>query len=732
MRSLQSNRCLIVVFLLASLVGMIFLFQEPDFFDFRLMILAALLLLLLFISLDRERLRHTEAKERGARRELTVLYEVYRQTAREEEVGAILQDTLLVLQRHLNFSAIMIFLRMEDENLFYLHSQSGFDKELAEKIAERFTDDGIAEHVAMRGAVYFGKLKDGLPESLVQLLSSSHYSELAVYPLKSGEEIIGSIDIVTKQDVHLSAKDRSLLAAVAIQLSQLLQKALLFVSLNQELAERKKVEEELKAAKELAEQANEAKSEFLANMSHEIRTPLNAIIGFGELLLALDGDARQKNYAQAIHTAGEKLLTLINDILDLSKVESGRIELQENVVNLEAVFNELEQIFRQRVLSKNLELRFEISAKMPPALLLDETRLRQILLNLVGNAVKFTEKGYVKLAACCRTLPPESGSRVEIVISVEDTGIGIPKDEQERVFESFRQQVGQSNRKYSGTGLGLAITRKLVSIMGGKLELLSCVGVGSIFTVSLPDVVVPAVREEYEPPSVEGKLCFAKAVVLVVDDAESNRLLVKAILSAAGLDVVTAENGHAALLLAQEIQPDLILLDVRMPVLDGFVAGRRLKENPVTAQIPVLAITASPQEAFARQDECGFAAVLGKPLTTDALLAALGEYLPRRQITMEEAELLVENLPQEVLKLAGWLKEELLPLVHGCSGALKMRDVERLAAFLIRGGEERRQPVLAKKGRALLECAQSFDIERIIALLREIEVLAENWLRRVE
>ncbi len=730
MRSLQRKLLLIVLCFLAVVIGCFFLLPEESRLDLRSIMLVTLFLLLLLIVQDRERLRLAEARERGARRELTVLYEVYRQTARQEDVGAILEDTLLVLQRHLKFSGIMIFLRSQDEKKFFLHSHSGFENELAGKIAEIPATDGSAEHVALHGEVYFGKLKDKLPEPLAQLLCANDYSELAVYPLKNGESTIGSIAIVTKKDIRLREKDRSLLAAVSIQLSQLLQKALLFVSLNQELKERKKVEAELKAAKELAEQANAAKSEFLANMSHEIRTPLNAIIGFGELLLALGGDARQRNYAEAIHVAGEKLLTLINDILDLSKVEAGRLELQENVVNLEKVFSELEQIFRQRVRSKNLELRFELSPLMPPALLLDETRLRQILLNLVGNAVKFTENGYVKVAAACRTLPPESGSRVELIISVEDTGIGIPQDEQERVFESFRQQAGQSNRKYSGTGLGLTITRKLVSIMGGKLELLSCVGSGSVFTVSLPNVAVPVVREEVEQPVIASRPRFAKALVMVVDDAESNRLLVKAILNSAGLDVVTAENGHAAILLAQEIRPDLILLDVRMPVLDGFAAGRRLKEDRLTAKIPVLAITASPQEAVARQSECGFAAVLGKPLTGEALLAALGDYLPLSEELPEEAELLREVAPQAVCEMACWLEEELLPLLRSCSGALKMGEVGQLASLLLYGGEKWQQPVLEKKGRCLMESAQTFDVEKIVELLRETTSLAQNWVRR--
>lgn len=255
----------------------------------------------------------------------------------------------------------------------------------------------------------------------------------------------------------------------------------------QDIRERRRYIDDLKRAKERAELADRAKSEFLANISHEIRTPLNGILGFADLLASGIRDPKNRHYLDNIRTSGQNLLQLINDILDLSKIESGRIELQHDVVDIHSLLREIESIFSLQLLQKRITFRAEVDADIPRKMILDEIRIRQILLNLIGNAIKFTAQGYVRVKV--RTGKPVPGNNItDLTIAVVDTGIGIQPSEQKVIFESFRQQSGQSNRKYGGTGLGLTITKRLTQKMGGTIAVMSTPGKGSTFTIRIPGV----------------------------------------------------------------------------------------------------------------------------------------------------------------------------------------------------------------------------------------------------
>ncbi|MBU3915705.1 PAS domain S-box protein, partial [bacterium] len=310
-----------------------------------------------------------------------------------------------------------------------------------------------------------------------------------------------------------------------------------------DINERKVAQEKTLLAKQEAERANRAKSEFLANMSHEIRTPLNAVIGFSELLSIQVHDQKQKTYLSSIQTSGRNLLTLINDILDLSKIEAGQMETHRSPVNIKVLIGGIEQIFSLKVATKGLTFLVEIDDSIKESLLIDETRLRQVLVNLVGNAVKFTDTGYIKLSAAT-TAGRETNAQVDLEIAVEDTGIGIPKEEQERVFESFEQQSGQSTAIYGGTGLGLSITKRLVELMNGHIALTSAKGHGSTFKIKFFNVpiaskdVFPVEKEVYTIDSIR----FEKAKVLVVDDIESNRILLSELLTQLNFEVTSAQN----------------------------------------------------------------------------------------------------------------------------------------------------------------------------------------------
>ncbi len=395
-----------------------------------------------------------------------------------------------------------------------------------------------------------------------------------------------------------------------------------------------KVNNEVLKEREAAESASRAKGEFLANMSHEIRTPMNAILGYTELLEPEITEEHLKHYLGAISSSGKTLLGLINDILDLSMIEAGKIELQMEPVNPRSVMEDIRHIFSTKIIEKALTLRIETDPALPELLFLDGLRLRQVLFNLVGNAVKFTHRGGITLSA--RRAGPAGGKqglpgeRVDVAFAVKDTGIGIPRDQQRRIFESFTQRAGQRSARYGGTGLGLSITSRLVEIMGGAVSLHSEVGSGSTFRVTLKNIEVPgvdgALGDELEPDV--GSLRFEKAVVLVVDDNALNRGLLISYLNQSSIHFVEAENGREALELARHYRPDLVLMDLKMPVMDGFEATRRIKSDDGLKDTPVVIVTAfALREEMEKIKKAGGDGFLNKPVSKSALFIELTRFL---------------------------------------------------------------------------------------------------------
>ena len=514
--------------------------------------------------------------------------------------------------------------------LFIIDNQGGFlDVNNAACDSLGYTRD---ELMAMKVEDVDRKWRDKakLSNVLKKLKKERHVSVDGEHVGRDGKIIpveirLGFVNIESNQYILASARNitERLLAQKKLQEAN----DLLEAKVNERTSELKAANAALSIAKEKAEAANHAKSLFLANMSHEIRTPMNAVIGFTDVLSSSELTQQQMGYVKSIQSGGRNLLSLINDILDLSKIEAGKMKIQFDEVNIRLLLEDIVQVFSMSAKEKGLLLTLKVDPLVPNVIMSDEIRVRQVIFNLLSNAIKFTHIGEVSVSVKYE-LHDVANVFPDLVIEVADTGIGVAESDRENIFNIFEQQDNQSTREFGGAGLGLAISKRLAEKLNAEISLKSEVNKGSVFRLILksPEIVEDG-KGIIVPPETEG-LKFKKAKILIVDDIDINRELIGEYLSGQEFELLHADNGQVAIDKIKMEKPDIVLMDIRMPGMSGIEATQVIKKDPQYKDIPIIAITASVvEDKKVDKKRSLFDSVLYKPLNRKTLTQCLTKFI---------------------------------------------------------------------------------------------------------